>query len=70
MPSGHGQTQAGLWTGFVTRRRGKWSPLVSTPELTPALQAIGRDAALKHVRSTWQACGPMNAWLDAHVGAT
>jgi uncharacterized protein (TIGR02453 family) len=31
-------------------------------------RGIGRDAALKHVRGTWDACAPLNAWLDAHVG--
>ena len=31
---------------------------------------IGRDAALGHARSTWDACAPMNAWLAAHVGAS
>jgi uncharacterized protein (TIGR02453 family) len=29
---------------------------------------IGGAAALDHARATWRACGPMNAWLDAHVG--
>ena len=33
-------------------------------------RGISRDAALKHVRATWDACGPLNAWLDAHVGAS
>ena len=31
-------------------------------------RGIGRDAARKHVRVTWEACAPINAWLDAHVG--
>ena len=31
---------------------------------------IARDAALDFSRQTWAACGPMNAWLDAHVGAS
>jgi uncharacterized protein (TIGR02453 family) len=31
---------------------------------------IPRDAALGHARSTWAACQAMNAWLDAHVGAS
>ena len=44
--------------------------LISGSRLAPRANRIGRDAGLKHVRSTWQACGPMNAWLDAHVGAT
>ena len=29
---------------------------------------IGRDEALDHVASTWRAAGPLNAWLDEHVG--
>jgi uncharacterized protein (TIGR02453 family) len=44
--------------------------LISGSRLAPRARRIGRDTALKHVRSTWQACAPMNAWLDAHVGAT
>jgi uncharacterized protein (TIGR02453 family) len=31
---------------------------------------IGRDEALDHVASTWRAAQPLNAWLDAHVGAS
>jgi uncharacterized protein (TIGR02453 family) len=38
--------------------------------LAPRAKRIGRDAGLAHVRNTWNACAPMNAWLDAHVGAT
>jgi uncharacterized protein (TIGR02453 family) len=33
-------------------------------------KGISRDAALEHVRTTWDACAPLNAWLDAHVGAS
>jgi uncharacterized protein (TIGR02453 family) len=44
--------------------------LVAGSRLAPRANRIGRDAALAHVRDTWNACGPMNAWLDAHVGAT
>jgi hypothetical protein len=33
-------------------------------------RGISRAAALKHVRSVWDACAPLNAWLDAHVGAS
>jgi uncharacterized protein (TIGR02453 family) len=29
---------------------------------------IDRDAALSHVAGTWNAAGPLNAWLDEHVG--
>jgi uncharacterized protein (TIGR02453 family) len=38
--------------------------------LSPGRSGIGRDAALEHVASTWRAVGPLNEWLDAHVGAT
>jgi uncharacterized protein (TIGR02453 family) len=44
--------------------------LVAGSRLAPWANRIGRDAALDHVRGTWNACAPMNAWLDAHVGAT
>lgn len=44
--------------------------LVGGSRLAPRANRIGRDAALDHVRGTWNACAPMNAWLDAHVGAT
>jgi len=37
--------------------------------LAPRAKGIGRAAAVGHVRATWEACAPMNAWLDAHVGA-
>ncbi len=30
--------------------------------------AIGRDAALDHLRDTWTACAPLLAWLDEWVG--
>ena len=42
--------------------------LVAGSRLAPRARGIGRDAALDHVRGTWNACAPMNAWLDAHVG--
>jgi len=44
--------------------------LVAGSRLASRGNRIGRDAALDHVRGTWNACAPMNAWLDAHVGAT
>jgi uncharacterized protein (TIGR02453 family) len=34
----------------------------------PGGHGIGRDAALEHLAGTWRAAGPLNAWLDAHVG--
>jgi uncharacterized protein (TIGR02453 family) len=37
--------------------------------LAPKANGIGRQAALQHARATWEACGPMNAWLDEYVGA-
>jgi uncharacterized protein (TIGR02453 family) len=33
-------------------------------------KGIARDAALAHTRAAWLACAPLNAWLDAHVGAS
>ena len=36
--------------------------------LAPGRDGIGSAAALDHARATWQACAPMNAWLDEHVG--
>jgi uncharacterized protein (TIGR02453 family) len=36
--------------------------------LAAGADGIARGAALDHARSTWAACAPMNAWLDAHVG--
>jgi uncharacterized protein (TIGR02453 family) len=33
-------------------------------------QGMTAKSALGHVRSTWRACAPLNAWLDAHVGAS
>ena len=44
--------------------------LVAGRRLDPGAKGIARPAALDHTRSTWAACGPRNAWLDAHVGAT
>ena len=44
--------------------------LVAGARLDPGRRGIGRDAALDHCRATWATLAPMNAWLDAHVGAT
>lgn len=33
-------------------------------------KGLSRQAALDHVRTTWDACAALNAWLDAHVGAS
>jgi len=43
--------------------------LVAGRRLAPKAHGIGAKAALSHGRSIWEACEPMNAWLDAHVGA-
>jgi uncharacterized protein (TIGR02453 family) len=43
--------------------------LVAGRRLAPKAKGIGRDAALEHARSIWEACAPMNAWLDEYVGA-
>jgi uncharacterized protein (TIGR02453 family) len=37
--------------------------------LGPKARGITRQAAINHARATFDACGPMNAWLDAYVGA-
>jgi uncharacterized protein (TIGR02453 family) len=44
--------------------------LVAGRRLEPASGGIERDAALRHARTTWSACTPINAWLDEHVGAS
>jgi uncharacterized protein (TIGR02453 family) len=44
--------------------------LVGGGRLEPGDDGIGRDAALGHARRMWAACEPMNAWLDANVGAS
>jgi hypothetical protein len=45
--------------------------LIAGRRLVPsAAGAITAEAASDHARSTWSAIAPMNAWLDAHVGAT
>jgi uncharacterized protein (TIGR02453 family) len=36
--------------------------------LAAKAKGIGRRAAVDHVRATWEACAPMNAWLDEYVG--
>ena len=33
-------------------------------------KGITRGAALAHTRAAWTACGPLNTWLDAQVGAS
>jgi uncharacterized protein (TIGR02453 family) len=42
--------------------------LIAGRRLDPGPRGIARDAALDHGRATWAACGPLNAWLDQHVG--
>jgi uncharacterized protein (TIGR02453 family) len=37
--------------------------------LDPGGRGIGAKRALEHARATWEACGPINAWLDEYVGA-
>jgi uncharacterized protein (TIGR02453 family) len=38
--------------------------------LDPGAKGITPRRALDHARATWEACGPMNAWLDEYVGAS
>jgi uncharacterized protein (TIGR02453 family) len=42
--------------------------LIGGKRIEPGDNGIARARALKHVRATWEACAPMNAWLDKHVG--
>jgi uncharacterized protein (TIGR02453 family) len=44
--------------------------LIGGARLDPGADGIPRDAALRHARDMWAACAPLNAWLDAHVGAS
>jgi uncharacterized protein (TIGR02453 family) len=44
--------------------------LVAGARRRAGANGISRRAALDHVRTTWDACAPLNAWLDAHVGAS
>jgi uncharacterized protein (TIGR02453 family) len=44
--------------------------LIAGRRLGPGAGGIPRDAALDHARTTWSACGALNAWLDDHVGAS
>ena len=42
--------------------------LIAGRRAAPGARGIARDAALDHVGGTWRAAGPLNAWLDEHVG--
>jgi uncharacterized protein (TIGR02453 family) len=44
--------------------------LIAGARRAPGARGIPRAQALAHARKTWDACAPMNAWLDAHVGAS
>jgi uncharacterized protein (TIGR02453 family) len=44
--------------------------LIAGARRVPGARGITRAQALAHARKTWDACTPMNAWLDAHVGAS
>jgi uncharacterized protein (TIGR02453 family) len=44
--------------------------LVAGKRLDANGTGIGPKAALDHARRTWDACAPMSAWLDEHVGPT
>jgi hypothetical protein len=41
--------------------------LIAGRRLAPGA-GIDRETALGHVAGTWRAAGPVNAWLDEHVG--
>ena len=42
--------------------------LVAGRRLRPGSKGIARTPGLDLARKTWAACGPLNAWLDSHVG--
>jgi uncharacterized protein (TIGR02453 family) len=42
--------------------------LVAGRRLRPGSKGIRRAAALDLARKTWEACVPLNAWLDKHIG--
>jgi uncharacterized protein (TIGR02453 family) len=44
--------------------------LVAGRVLPPGRSGIPHDAAAAHAREVWAVCEPLNAWLDAHVGAS
>jgi uncharacterized protein (TIGR02453 family) len=44
--------------------------LIAGVRRSPGARGITRAQALAHATKTWDACAPMNAWLDAHVGAS
>lgn len=44
--------------------------LVAGARLAPGARGISARAGLRHVEHAWDALAPMNAWLDAHVGAS
>lgn len=44
--------------------------LIAGARKPPGARGIPRAAALKHVDRVWDACAPLNAWLDQHVGAS
>jgi uncharacterized protein (TIGR02453 family) len=44
--------------------------LFAGARLAPGRGGIDRQAANAHLRDTWAACAPLNAWLDRHVGAS
>jgi uncharacterized protein (TIGR02453 family) len=44
--------------------------LVAGARLPPKARGLSARAALAHAERAWEAIAPMNAWLDAHVGAS
>ena len=44
--------------------------LVAGGRLAPRARGISARAGLAHVERMWDAIAPLNAWLDAHVGAS
>jgi uncharacterized protein (TIGR02453 family) len=44
--------------------------LIAGRRADPGPDGIGREVALEHARRTWQACEPLNSWLEGNVGAS
>jgi uncharacterized protein (TIGR02453 family) len=42
--------------------------LIGGRRLEPDPDAIGREDALEHACRTWEACAPLNSWLERNVG--
>jgi uncharacterized protein (TIGR02453 family) len=48
----------------------RYKSLIAGRRSHPGPDGIGRAVALEHARRTWQACEPLNSWLERNVGAS